>query len=169
MKRLLSVLLLAGAVANAQESGFPGIKSLMSPEEQRNSGIAELTADQLALIDIAIVRHFAAAVRTEVNHQTAIISRQLREEHEKSLLNRIGLPDLSFNQEWRDLPGVKARVTGWVGGNSFRLDNGQVWQGAEPISFELANREVEISPRPGGHFSLSVEGKNTTVRVIRVK
>jgi hypothetical protein len=88
-------------------------------------------------------------------------------DRESSFLSRFGLPD--FSGDWRDQPGIKGRVLGWVGGNSFRLDNGQVWQGAEPIPFELVNRDVEIQPRPGGHFALQVEGKNTTVRVVRVK
>lgn len=168
MKRLFLALLLTATVAGAQSASFPGIKALMTPEEQRNSGVADLTADQLALIDIAIVRHFANAVRTEVDHQTAIITQQLREEQEKTMLSRFGLPD-PFDQSWRDTPSIKARVTGWVGGNSFRLDNGQVWQGSEPIPFELVNREVEIQSRPGGQFAISVEGRNTTVRVFRVK
>jgi hypothetical protein len=56
-----------------------------------------------------------------------------------------------------------------VGGNRFKLDNGQVWEGVEPIPFELVNREIAIEPRPGGHFSLTVEGKNTTVRIVRKK
>lgn len=168
MKRLLLALLITTVAAHAQNTAFPGIKSLMSPEEQRNSGIADLTADQLALIDIAIVRHFATAVRAEVNHQTAIIARQMREEEEKNLLSRFGLPN-PFDESWRDMPGIKARVTGWVGGNSFRLDNGQVWRGLTPIAQELANREIEIQPRRGGHFMLIVEGRSTAVHVVREK
>ncbi len=168
MKRLLLAFLLTGATACAS-TAFPGIKAIMSPEEQREAGLVELTADQLALIDIAIARHFATAVRTEINHQAAQIAQQMREEDRKSLLERFGLPDLSFSQDWKELPGISGRVTGWVGGNSFRLENGQVWQGAEPIPFELVNRQVEIQPRPGGHFALVVEGRNTTIRVVRVK
>jgi hypothetical protein len=168
MKRLLLVFVLTGAVASA-ENLFPGIKGIMSPEEQRNSGIANLTTDQLALIDLAILRHYAGAMKTQINHEAAQMAQKMREDDKASFLARFGLPDISFSQDWRDLPGVQAKVLGWVGGNSFRLDNGQVWQGVEPISVELVNRQVEISPRPGGHFNLSVEGKNTTIRVIRVK
>ena len=64
---------------------------------------------------------------------------------------------------------LKAHCTGWVGGNSFKLDNGQVWEGLETITFELANRDVEIQPRPAGGFALTVDGKNTTIRVNRIK
>jgi PAS domain-containing protein len=35
--------------------------------------------------------------------------------------------------------------------------------------FELAGRDVEIQPRPAGAFALVIEGKNTTIRVRRIK
>ena len=34
---------------------------------------------------------------------------------------------------------------------------------------ELSGREIEIQPRPNGGFALVVDGKNTTMRVVRVK
>lgn len=167
MKRILLAFLLVAAPVVA-ESLFPGIKAIMSPEEQRNAGIDQLTANQLAVIDTAIVRFYASNMKSQISSEAAQIAEKMRQaDRESSFLSRFGLPDISG--DWRDQPGIKGRVTGWVGGNSFRLDNGQVWQGAEPIPFELVNREVEISPRPGGHFALQVEGKNTTVRVVRVK
>ncbi len=167
MKRILLAFLLAAAPAFA-ESLFPGVKAIMSPEEQRNAGIDQLTANQLAVIDTAIVRFYASNMKAQINTEaTAMAARMRQADQESSFLSRFGLPDISG--DWRDQPSIKGRVTGWVGGNSFRLDNGQVWQGAEPIPFELVNREVEIAPRPGGHFALQVEGKNTTVRVVRVK
>lgn len=169
MKKILFAFLITVTAVSA-ESLFPGIKAIMSPEEQRNSGLDQLTANQLALIDTAILRHYAGSMKSQINSEATQIAAKMRqEERENSFLSRFGLPDISFNQEWRDLPGVKSRVTGWVGGNSFSLENGQIWQGAEPIPFELVRREVEIQPRPGGHFALIVEGKNTTVRVVRVK
>ncbi len=167
MKRIFLAFLLAAAPV-AAESLFPGIKAIMSPEEQRNAGIDQLTANQLAVIDTAIVRYYASNLKSQISSEANQIAEKMRQaDRENSFLSRFGLPDISG--EWRDQPGIKGRVTGWVGGNSFRLDNGQVWQGAEPIPFELVNREVEIAPRPGGHYALQVEGKNTTVRVVRVK
>jgi hypothetical protein len=88
-------------------------------------------------------------------------------DRKRGVLERFGIPTL--NNDWRSAPALKARATGWVGGNSFALDNGQVWEGTEPIPFEIAGRDIEIQPRPAGAFALSIEGKNTTVRVRRVK
>jgi hypothetical protein len=44
-----------------------------------------------------------------------------------------------------------------------------VWQGVDPIRMELSGRDIEIQPRPNGGFALVVDGKNTTMRVIRIK
>ncbi len=167
MKRLLLALVLTGTLAQA-ETHFPGIKGLMTPEEQRRAGLDLLTADQLSMIDTAILKYYTGTLKTEVTYQAGQLAQQMhKDDQERSFISRIGLPD--FSGDWRNEPVLKARVTGWVGGNSFKLDNGQVWEGIEPIPFELVNREISIEPRPGGHFALSVEGKNTTVRIVRKK
>lgn len=167
MKRLLLALVLTGTLAHA-ETSFPGLKGIMTPEEQRRAGLDQLTPDQLSILDTAILKFYNGTLKSEVTYQAGQMARQLQQEdQEKSFLSRIGLPD--FSSDWQSLPILKGKVTGWVGGNSFKLDNGQVWEGIEPIPFELVNREVAIEPRPGGHFSLTVEGKNTTVRVVRKK
>ena len=93
----------------------------------------------------------------------------IAEEERRTILQRFGLPDISFSQEWKEEPGLDATVTNWVGGNSFKLDNGQVWEGMEPIPYELVNRKITIAPRPNGQFALEIEGKSTTVRIRRVK
>ena len=58
MKRICFVFLFTATAALA-ESLFPGVKAIMTPEEQRNSGLDQLTANQLALIDTAILRYYA--------------------------------------------------------------------------------------------------------------
>ena len=67
------------------------------------------------------------------------------------------------------MPPLKAKVTKWEGGNRFHLDNGQVWEGFEPITYELVGKDIAIQARPHGQFALSVEGLNTTLRVMRLR
>jgi hypothetical protein len=67
------------------------------------------------------------------------------------------------------MPPLRAKFLKWEGGNRFKLDNGQVWEGAEPITYELAGRDLEIQARPHGQFALVVDGVNTTLRVIRLR
>ncbi len=79
----------------------------------------------------------------------------------------MGLPEIGG--DWKNQPSIKAHCTGWATGNSFKLDNDQVWEGVEPIRMELSGKDIEIQARPGGLFDLYVDGKNTAMRVIRVK
>ena len=171
MKKLVALFCILTAAALAQvepPATFPGVKTVMSPEEFARAGLAGLTADQLGLIDAAIIRHYTRTVATAASTQAAVIVQKNTEEKKRSFLSHFGMPDL-ISQEWRDVPSLKAHCTGWVGGNSFQLDNGQIWEGLEPISVEVAGKDIEIQARPNGAFALAVNGENTTIRVHRVK
>jgi len=169
MKTLLALFLLTAGAASAQ-STFPGIKVIMTPEEYARAGLSVLTPDQLGVIDAAIIRHYAHTVTTAANQQAEQISQAtIAAEKKTSWLSHFGISDTSSEPDWKSTSGLKAHCTGWVGGNSFSLDNGQVWEGIDPITVELANRDIEIQPRPMGAFALVVDGKNTTLRVRRVK
>jgi len=173
MKTLLALFLLTATAAFA-DSDFPGIKLIMTPEEFARAGLSGLTSDQLGVIDAAIIRHYLRTVAVAANQQAEQITQEqaqqtATEEHKKSFLSRFGLPEISMTQDWRKLPSLKAHCLGWATGNSFRLDNGQVWEGVDPIEMELANKDIEIQPRPDGQFALVVNGTNTTIRVYRIK
>lgn len=189
MKRLLLAFLCITPFAYAEDS-FPGLQTIMTAEEFRQSGLYRLSPAQLKAVNDAIVRHYTGTVETAAQQQAEQIAEKIVEqkveqiaqqkaeqiaqekiaEHEKkSLLQRFGVPDFGLNQDWKDEPSLFGRVTGWVGGNSFRMENGQVWEGLEPIPFELVNREIEIAPRPNGMFVLIVDGRNTTIRIRRIK
>ena len=84
-------------------------------------------------------------------------------------VSQISAPQPREKLGWRDIPPLQARVVDWVSANSFQLDNGQVWEGEENIPYELKGKAITISARPLGTFVLSVEGKNTTIRVRRLK
>lgn len=148
---------------------FPGIRIVMTPEEFGKAGLSGLTDEQVNIINVAVARHYNQTVAKAATQEAEQMTQQaVAEEHAKSWLANVGLPDV-LSTKWKDQPSVRAQCTGWVTGNSFRLDNGQVWEGAEPIRMELSGREIEIQPRPNGAFALVVDGKNTTYRVLRVK
>jgi hypothetical protein len=173
MKTLLALFLLTATAAFA-DSDFPGIKLIMTPEEFARAGLSGLTSDQIGVIDAAIIRHYMHTVAVAANQQAEQITQQQAQqvvaaEHKQSFLSRFGLPEISMTQDWRTQPSLKAHCVGWASGNSFKLDNGQVWEGVDPIEMELTNHDIEIQPRPDSQFALIVDGKNTTMRVIRVK
>ena len=169
-------LLFAATLANAQ-APFPGLKEVMTEMEWKRAGLDRLTPDEIGVIDAAIIRHQRL---TTSNLQVAITeARQKTAEAEAAAaaaattnrpqgwLERIGLP--SGNPDWRSAPPLKAKVVAWETANRFRLDNGQVWQGLEQITYELMGKDIEIQARPAGQFALVVDGVNTTLRVSRVR
>ena len=166
MKLRLALCLLATSAAAFAAETFPGLKAVMSQQDYVRAGLDRLTPVQIGVIDAAIIKHYLQTVNTQATQAAAVI---VEEKEKRGWSDRIGLPDLSFSQDWKDKAKVSARCTGWVGGNSFKLDNGQVWEGLEPITTEVSGKEITIEARPGGHFALIVEGKNTTVRVRRIK
>lgn len=170
--RLALGLLLILPLGLVRAEIFPGLKVIMSAEDYARAGLDKLTPDQIGVIDAALIRHFTATVNVAAERkaaeQVAVATTQaVATDRKRGMLERFGIP--SLNNDWKTEPVLKARATGWVGGNRFQLDNGQVWEGLETISFELAGRDIEIQPRPAGAYALSIEGKNTTIRVRRIK
>jgi len=166
----LAVLILALAQGAFAAETFPGLKSILTPEEWERARLDRLSPDELGVIDAALIRHLLSK---EAAHEAQIgalrqTAEKTTEERKRSMLERFGLPVFGEG-DWRDLPPLKAKVVAWAGGNRFKLDNGQVWEGAVPIPYELTGKDIEIQARPMGQFALIVEGANTTIRVMRLK
>jgi hypothetical protein len=164
---LVLLLVLSATVASAQ-STFPGLKSVLSDAEWKRAGLDRLSPDQIGVIDAALIRHQAGAtaqLQTELTKARTVAAAPAVN---PSLMQRFGLP-LFDDGDWRTMPPLRAKFAKWEGGNRFRLDNGQVWEGHEPITYDLAGKDLEIHARPHGQFALVVDGVNTTIRVMRLR
>jgi hypothetical protein len=167
---LAALSLIATAHGFAQES-FPGLKSILSEAEWKRAGLDHLTPDQIGVIDAALIRHHG---KTVAQHESVLAATRsalpppdATAAPKRGMLERFGLP--MFDQtDWRDVPPLQAKVTSWLSANRFKLDNDQVWEGMEPITYELVGKPIEIHARPSGQFALTVDGKNTMLRVKRV-
>lgn len=159
-------------------SGFaqvtsPGLKRILSEAEWKRAGLDRLSPDQIGVIDAALIRHHG---QTVTQHQSELAAARVETPapadaaaaRKRGLLERFGLP-MFDRSDWRDLPPLQATVTEWASANRFNLDNGQVWEGLEPITYELVGKPIEIHARPHGQFALTVDGKNTTLRVRRLR
>ena len=168
----LAVFALTSWSAFASES-FPGLKQLLSEAEWTRAGLERLSPDQLGVIDAALIRYHG---RTVTQHQEELAQVRAAQpapvssasERKPGLLERFGLPAFE-ESNWRDMPPLRATVVAWVSANRFKLDNGQVWEGFEAIPYELVGKPIEISARPHGQFALSVDGKPTAVRIMRLR
>ncbi len=166
---LLATALLFGLATVHAADTFPGLKSVLTPDEWKRAGLDRLTSDQLGVIDAALIRHQAgivAPLQNELTHAREAAA-TASPEPKRRLLDRFGLSNLG--DDWRAQPALQARVLRWESANRFQLDNGQTWEGIEPITYELAGKDIEIQARPHGQFALVVEGANTTLRVRRVR
>lgn len=169
MKSLLLAItfVLCFDAAHAADT-FPGLKSVLTEAEWKRAGLDRLTPDELGVIDAALIRHHAAALAPLQTELTAARETSAAPaEPKRRLLERFGLS--SIGEDWRSQPALQARVLKWESANRFQLDNGQTWEGMEPITYELVGKPIEIQARPHGHFALVVEGVNTTLRVRRVR
>ncbi|MDI1247738.1 MAG: hypothetical protein PSV13_02530 [Lacunisphaera sp.] len=168
----LVALLLTAGLASAQES-FPGIKSVLTAAEWQRAGLDRLTPDEVGVIDAALIRHQAG---TTTRLKNEIIAAQppataipaATAAAKPGFFQRFGLP-IFDDSDWRAMPPLKARVVKWESSNRFRLDNGQVWEGFEAITYELVGKDIEIQARPHGQFALIVDGANTNLRVMRLR
>lgn len=164
---LLTLYLLLALTASAQTT-FPGLKAILSAAEWKRAGLDRLSPDEIGVIDAALIRQQAgttAQLQTELAKARSVAAMPAAS---PSLMSRFGLP-LFDEGEWRTMPPLRAKVTKWEGGNRFRLDNGQVWEGHEAITYDLPGKDIEIQARPHGQYALVVDGVNTTLRVMRLR
>jgi hypothetical protein len=160
-------LLLTGA-ASAQDA-FPGLTAILTPAEKKRAGLDRLTPDEIGVIDAALIRYYMRVVTGLGGTPPPAVSNVERPpESAPGLLDRFGLAKLT-DTDWRRQPPMTAKVTAWQGGNRFVLDNGQVWEGLDPIPFELPGKSIIIEARPMGNFALKLDEKSATVRVKRLK
>jgi hypothetical protein len=172
---VLPVALATLLTAAAAQSTFPGLQRILSAEEWKRAGLDALTPDQIGVIDAALIRHQAAGQRRTPAIALAPPSAEppagltpaeaavVRSRHwEKFGLGKIA-------GDWRSAPPMKAKVTSWQGANRFSLDTGQVWEGVEPIPYEILGQEITIEARPMQAFVLKLGADSMTVRVRRVR
>jgi hypothetical protein len=179
MKKLTLLLasLTVVLAASAQEA-FPGLQSVLTAAEWKRAGLDKLSPDEIGVIDAALIRREKArAAQAQAELQAARATAPVAAvptagdpgpAREKRFFERFGLPVFD-DTDWRTIAPLKARVVAWETQNRFRLDNGQVWEGLEPITVELLNRDIEIHARPNSQFVLVIDGKNTTLRVFRLR
>ena len=172
--RTLLLVGIVGAVPCFAAESSPGLKQILTEAEWNRAGLNRLTPDEIGVIDAALIRQHVQQVKqqeatiSEVRATAAATATETAAPDKKSLLQRFGLPKFD-DSDWRNTPPLQAKVVSWESANRFKLDNGQVWEGMEPITYELAGKNIEISARAHGQFALIVDGHNTTLRVMRLR
>lgn len=177
----LAFIVLSTAPATAAETVFSGLHTILTSAEWERAGLDRLTPDQIGVIDAALIRHLLRSTPAPTPTPSASASTPQPSVHpvapatppadpkpKSGLLERFGLGRDS-GPDWRDQPPLEARATAWLTVNRFTLDNGQVWEGVEAITFDLAGKDVVIEARPNESFALKLKDGRASVRVRRVK
>lgn len=160
LRYVLTLLALFASAFAADSGTFPGLKNVLTAAEWERAGLGKLSPDQIGVIDAALIRHYRRSLETVTPAIAEAVEQKKREQA------RFGIDKID---DWRAAPPLVMKVVGWQGPNRFLLDNGMVWEGLEPIRFEIVDREVTISARPAGGYELSLDGKGVGARVRRTK
>ncbi len=168
----LPLLLALASAASSAEPIFPGLQSVLTPTEWQRAGLDRLTPDQIGVIDAALIRHHAPAATLAAN-PPPLDPAPGTTPQENALTRSRFWTRFGFGKgdtaDWRKQPPMHAKVTSWQGANRFALDTGQVWEGVEPIPYEILGATITIEARPLGAFALKLNETSMAVRVRRVK
>jgi len=128
---------------------FPGIKSLMSVDELKASGLEKLSEAELSALNRWLVR-YTAQDASSMKRNVA----EIKKEANKDIHSHI-----------------KGVFTGWHGETKFYLQNGQVWQQRHNRSWKtrLSNPKVVISRNMFGFYEMKILEANKAVAVKRLE
>jgi hypothetical protein len=177
--RLVAIALLFAVGMNAPARAA-SLKEVLTPEEFRRAGLDKLTPDELAFLSARLLVEptspsaSAPVARAEIAGQPSsavapspapapdVFGRE--HEIERQTVRQPGVPKR-----------VEARLVGhfggWSGRTVFKLENGQVWQQAEPGEFVAEADSPTVIVRRGalGAYYLRIDGYGTEVKVKRLK
>lgn len=157
------------AFSQLSADGLSSLEERMTAREFRQAGLHKLSEEELAFLNDWIRLRSLA----EGEMPDWAIAQRLRPDDRATAgagsLDRRGFPDGERTEIRSHLRGS---FSGWRGSAVFELDNGMVWQQAEPGSFAvpaMESPEVRIRPGPFGSWQLQVSEYNTLLRVRRVE
>ena len=148
---LIAAILLATSAIHAQESSFPGIEALMTPEEYEAAGIDKLSEAERDALNRFLIRYTAEDSEVLRNTDEEVI----KAVEESEILSRIS-----------------GDFKGWSGDTRFNLENGQIWQQRRRGNYRYVgepNPEVRISKNFMGFYRLEVVESGKSVQVKRLK
>lgn len=158
---LLAVALFASPLAFGNDQGFDVLKS-MSVADFRAAGLDKLSDAQIKSLDSWFQEY-------QRQHPCSSAAKS-------AVPAAVAAPEVaaatSVAETYPLTAHLVGRFTGWNGGTTFRLDNGEVWQQVDDSSLStgaVMNPKVTISRGLIDAYYLEVEGVKDTVLVRRIK
>ena len=168
-KRALWVLVLVVAsMGAAAQQAYVAIEKRLSPEQLHETGLDQLTPEQLARLN-ALLRDDAAEAQTRTIAETrALVAKQAPAERTGE--QRGAMSYLGMDAE-RITTRLKGSISGWEPGSEFHLENGQVWKvlkGQMKLRKPMDAPEVVLVPGIAGRWFLQVDEDLPKARVYRI-
>jgi hypothetical protein len=144
------MLLMAGPLYAEDKETFPGIKSLMTPQEYEAAGLDKLTPAERQALDNFLIRYTA---------EDASILISSDEEVKKAIV------------EQEIVSTIVGPFEGWSGNTRFQLENGQLWQQRTRGNYYYKGpaREVKITKNFMGFHRMELVENGKAVGVKRIK
>jgi hypothetical protein len=146
------VMLSFGSSSHASES-FPGIEKLMTEDQQRETGISSLSAEQIKALDTWLITYTAKDAPVIAKTSKAVKEEKKKTKHD----------------------GTRSRIaghfSGWGDKTRFKLENGQVWQQRYGAKWKtsLENPEVIIKKTFLGTYTITIVEADKTTGVTQIK
>ena len=142
-------------LSGIEAAEFSSLEERMSHAEYEAAGLGKLSPQELSTLNAWLRRADVAAAVTAPAVAT----------DRTGFLPGSDMPDLIVSK-------ISGTFKGWSGNTTFHLDNGQVWQQAEPSTLagvSLESPEVQIKAGMISGWYLKVEGYNKQVNVRRIR
>ena len=135
----------------ADKTKFPGVEKLMTEEEFAETGLEQLSEEQIKALNSWLLKYTAG--------EAAILRVDNKEVQQA-------------NKDFELLTRISGEFTGWSGDTIFRLENGQLWRQRLPGRHKYSgppNPEIRISRNFMGFYKMTLveSGKSIGVKPIR--
>jgi hypothetical protein len=178
MKRLMALFCVLSVAAWAD---VPAFWHQLTLEERRAAGIDQLSPEQQAALDKLAQRFSSegarqqleavkAEARKEADEAVEKTRAEAREDERRKKIAGAGLAARDDDEVIHTR--ILGRFYGWDGRTNFKLENGQVWQQANPdLKYfpNLVDPEVELIPSSWAGWKLKIVSEGVWCKVKRIQ
>ncbi len=144
------IALCATPLFAGDKDDFPGVRSLMTPEQFRAAGLDKLTPEQIEALDDWLIRYTVGEAET-----VRATSEEVKE----------------VEEEFEVTARIKQPFKGWTGDTVFYLDNGQIWKQRVDGRYQYSGDDTRVSISKGlfGNHNMKLLAAGKSIGVKRVK
>jgi hypothetical protein len=162
-KFFLAAMLLLASFAALAAHPYVEIEERLSADQLRATGLDQLSAEQLKLLNELMRQDMAKAV--EAGKTQALTEARSEPPTERASSSLIGLNDEPIHSR------VKGSIAGWEPGTVFELENGQSWKvlkGSMTLRKPFESPRIVVVPGIAGRWFLQVDEDMPKARVSRI-